>query len=180
MYAEPGKGAIHGAKDLRHGDVYLRLGCRIYVSSFIGHSLDVLELDVPIIVVHHDYFPFCSALYLTFSGVCHSCTRRELEECSRKNPLSALFRSNGPEYLLSMRTRYMSLLGRTNVQHVAPSVSVVQNLRRVDSRFEKLSFHVIEHGLATAERRNLFWRRRSGTTPSSRHPWQVESTERPR
>ena len=28
MYAEPGKGAIHGAKDLRHGDVYLRLGLR--------------------------------------------------------------------------------------------------------------------------------------------------------
>ena len=26
VYAEPGKGAIHGAKDLRHGDVYLRLG----------------------------------------------------------------------------------------------------------------------------------------------------------
>ena len=26
MYAEPGKGAIHGAKDLRHADVYLRLG----------------------------------------------------------------------------------------------------------------------------------------------------------
>ena len=26
MYAEPGKGAIYGAKDLRHGDVYLRLG----------------------------------------------------------------------------------------------------------------------------------------------------------
>ena len=26
MYAEPGKGAIHRAKDLRHGDVYLRLG----------------------------------------------------------------------------------------------------------------------------------------------------------
>ena len=29
MYAEPGKGAIHGAKDLRHGDVYLRLGLRL-------------------------------------------------------------------------------------------------------------------------------------------------------
>ena len=28
MYAEPGKGAIHGAKDLRHGDVYLRLGLK--------------------------------------------------------------------------------------------------------------------------------------------------------
>ena len=26
IFAEPGKGAIHGAKDLRHGDVYLRLG----------------------------------------------------------------------------------------------------------------------------------------------------------
>ena len=30
MYAEPGKGAIHGAKDLRHGDVYLRLGLSTY------------------------------------------------------------------------------------------------------------------------------------------------------
>ena len=29
MYAEPGKGAIHGAKDLRHGDVYLRLGLSV-------------------------------------------------------------------------------------------------------------------------------------------------------
>ena len=28
VYAEPGKGAIHGAKDLRHGDVYLRLGLK--------------------------------------------------------------------------------------------------------------------------------------------------------
>ena len=32
MYAEPGKGAIHGAKDLRHGDVYLRLW-----STIMGH-----------------------------------------------------------------------------------------------------------------------------------------------
>lgn len=129
---------------------------RIYVSSLVGHSLDVLELDVPIIVVHHDYFPYCPALYLTFSRICHSCTAKELKECSRTNPLSTLFRKNGPEYWLSARIRYMSLVDRTNVQHVAPSVSVVRNLCRVDSRFEKLSFHVIEHGLATAERRNCF------------------------
>ena len=33
MYAEPGKGAIHGAKDLRHGDVYLRLGLTLHNPS---------------------------------------------------------------------------------------------------------------------------------------------------
>ena len=34
----------------------------IYVSSFIGHSLDVLRTGLPTTVVHHDYFPFCPAL----------------------------------------------------------------------------------------------------------------------
>ena len=36
MYAEPGKGAIHGAKDLRHGDVYLRLGLTLARETTVG------------------------------------------------------------------------------------------------------------------------------------------------
>ena len=39
MYAEPGKGAIHGAKDLRHGDVYLRLGL-IYLDPPFNSNRD--------------------------------------------------------------------------------------------------------------------------------------------
>ena len=45
MYAEPGKGAIHGAKDLRHGDVYLRLGLswRSHHPSFKLGRTDLAE-----------------------------------------------------------------------------------------------------------------------------------------
>ena len=38
MYAEPGKGAIHGANDLRHGDVYLRLGLTLPL-GYAGKTL---------------------------------------------------------------------------------------------------------------------------------------------
>ena len=43
MYAEPGKGAIHGAKDLRHGDVYLRLG---HMTRFYGSMPAVLPSSI--------------------------------------------------------------------------------------------------------------------------------------
>ena len=52
MYAEPGKGAIDGAKDLRHGDVYLRLGltgCRAGIPkpriNVVFISIDALRAD---------------------------------------------------------------------------------------------------------------------------------------
>ena len=50
MYAEPGKGAIHGAKDLRHGDVYLRLGLTIFVtvSATIGRPWAFGLLALPL------------------------------------------------------------------------------------------------------------------------------------
>ena len=54
MYAEPGKGAIHGAKDLRHGDVYLRLGlaqavaarCRSYDNALAESIIGLYKTEV--------------------------------------------------------------------------------------------------------------------------------------
>ena len=48
MYAEPGKGAIHGAKDLRHGDVYLRLGLIDHLREIGNYEMnnnDATNLD---------------------------------------------------------------------------------------------------------------------------------------
>ena len=53
MYAEPGKGAIHGAKDLRHGDVYLRLGL---VGP--GVSANAIAINKDVGVAHEDACAF--------------------------------------------------------------------------------------------------------------------------
>ena len=54
MYAEPGKGAIHGAKDLRHGDVYLRLGLVWYVHNTAANFSNVdLSLGWNHVVLTH-------------------------------------------------------------------------------------------------------------------------------
>ena len=88
MYAEPGKGAIHGAKDLRHGDVYLRLGLRVtnfgrtlkrcksnptsgckfvwqqaeFVSSCLGQEVPDIEVEFAVDCAAFDYLPTCRFL----------------------------------------------------------------------------------------------------------------------
>jgi hypothetical protein len=48
----------------------------ILVSSLIGHSLEALSSGLPTVVVLHDLFPFCPALFACFDGACSDCPRR--------------------------------------------------------------------------------------------------------
>jgi hypothetical protein len=45
----------------------------ILVSSLIGHSLEALSSGLPTVVVLHDLFPFCPALFACFDGACSDC-----------------------------------------------------------------------------------------------------------
>jgi glycosyltransferase involved in cell wall biosynthesis len=125
----------------------------LYVSSLVGHSLEPLRRDVPTTVVQHDYFPYCPALYLTREGTCTRCGSHELDLCTRQN---RYFRpANPPPYYADLRAAYFDVLIDRRPTLVAPTASVVRNLRRIDRRFAGLSFHVIEHGCALP-RRDLF------------------------
>ena len=119
----------------------------LYISSFIGHSLDLLDLDVAMTIVYHDYFPFCPALNLTFVDVCKSCMPHKLRLCLDKNPLATGFRQNRPEYWQRLRESYFARLRRPRLNHVSPSLSVQRNLGSVDERFNELEFRNIEHGI---------------------------------
>ncbi len=58
----------------------------VIVSSFIGHSLDVLSFgDVQKLVVCHDYYPFCPAINIHFGDVCSSCSGSLLKKCFKDN-----------------------------------------------------------------------------------------------
>jgi glycosyltransferase involved in cell wall biosynthesis len=119
----------------------------LYVSSLIGHALDVLDLGIPTTVVHHDYFPFCPALNLYFGAPCRVCRAEHLERCLAENAYAELFRDNPPSYWLTVRARYFELLDRTQPTHVCPLPGVRDALVRVDPRFAGRPIAVVEHGV---------------------------------
>ena len=124
----------------------------IYISSLVGHSLDVFESACEITVIHHDYFPYCPALFLTRGDVCTSCGTDELAACKKAEGHRP---KSSTDYYLDLRETLFSVNNRPGVTHVCPSRSVVENLRRIDSRYAEIPFHIIEHGL-NYERRDLF------------------------
>src|SRR5205823_11750454 len=68
----------------------------ILVSSLICHSLDALDGGVPATLIAHDYYPFCSALNITFESVCRRCTESDLRRCTEGNVHHRFFRNVPP------------------------------------------------------------------------------------
>lgn len=122
----------------------------VYVSSLVGQSLDVFRLGIPATRIHHDYSPYCPAFYITKGGVCTTCTRDDLEECSTW-PTTHRPR-NSADYYLDFRDRLFETYAASNVTHVIPSPSVAENLLRLDPRFAAFEFEVVEHGIGFPRR----------------------------
>lgn len=120
----------------------------VVVSSFIGHSLDLLRLPLPVTVVLHEYFPFCPALYANFDGPCVSCTAERLRACFEQNPHNAIFRLESDLHWLAIRAEFASLLGSGLVCVVAPSHSLVDRYRALEPALLERRIHVIPHGLS--------------------------------
>jgi GT2 family glycosyltransferase/glycosyltransferase involved in cell wall biosynthesis len=118
----------------------------VLVSSLVGHSLDALETGRRTLVVTHDYFPYCPSINLFFGSTCVSCDTERVGDCHRGNPDYNAFPGFAPAERVRVRERYLELLRGPHVSLVAPSRSVVDNLRRIEPRFEAIDAHVIPHG----------------------------------
>lgn len=125
----------------------------IYLSSLIGHSLDVLRLGIPITRIYHDYFPECPAVHLYRGKVCTSCTRKDLELCVSGNDLLRPMAS--ARYHLALREAILDAMAAADIRHVSPSRSLIENMCRIERRFEQATFSVIEHGISY-RKRNCF------------------------
>ena len=118
---------------------------RVLVSSLIGHSLDALRTAWPTTVVLHDYFPAWPLLDVQFA-------QRELFDASALSTALAdkrqasPFRAQSLEAWMALRAAYFAALRRADLQRVAPSQSVVDNLRRLG--FDGYPISVIAHGIA--------------------------------
>jgi len=119
----------------------------LVISSLIGHSLDLLRTDLPTVVVLHDFFPFCPALYATFGSPCNSCTADELHVCARENPRHSYFKFENNQHWLATRHSFIQLLMRESITVVAPTQSVVDRYRQLETRLVQKQIHVVAHGL---------------------------------
>ncbi len=118
----------------------------LLVSSLIGHSLDVLNTDLPTAVVNHDYFPYCPAINIHFGEVCKRCNGARISQCYRDNPKFNPFVTFLPGERIAVRDQFLALIARPNVTMIVPSQSVQENLSRLDASFRAVSFVTIPHG----------------------------------
>jgi len=119
----------------------------VVVSSLIGHSLDVLDLAVPTIVVLHDFYPVCQAINPIFGKTCERCTREDLAACARGNPLNRIFTDQSPDAWHAMRGHFASIVLRRGIEIVVPSPWMAKTLRQLDPRLGEASIRVIGHGI---------------------------------
>jgi GT2 family glycosyltransferase/glycosyltransferase involved in cell wall biosynthesis len=120
----------------------------IFVSSVIGHSLDVLDTGLPTLFVAHDYFPYCPAINLHFEAVCAKCDAARVSECEAGNPHFSPFADFPTADRLAARERFVERACSGDLVMVAPSASVGNNLKRLDARLRDVPFHVVPHGYA--------------------------------
>jgi glycosyltransferase involved in cell wall biosynthesis len=118
----------------------------VIVSSFLGHSLDVLCLDVPTLVVCHDYYPYCAALNNRFGEVCTECDSARLARCLAENRHAFLLRRVAARDWVDLRERFVELVLARKIPLVAPSESVPRGLRKLQPRLNAAAYHVQPHG----------------------------------
>jgi glycosyltransferase involved in cell wall biosynthesis len=118
----------------------------IIVSSFIGHSLDILRLTAPALVVCHDYYPVCAAINLVFNDkVCDRCGEVELHACHDSNPHNRFFLNVPPPLWLELREQFAKELRDRNIPMIAPTPSARDHFCRLIPSLSD-NFHVIAHG----------------------------------
>jgi glycosyltransferase involved in cell wall biosynthesis len=117
----------------------------VMVSSLIGHSLDVLGSGLPTFFVCHDFYPFCPALFISFEGVCHSCSEERLTRCTAQNPHNRNFLNVPSSYWPVLRRAFAEIVAKQECLLIAPSKSVQVHYRELVPEFAE-RFVVVPHG----------------------------------
>lgn len=119
----------------------------IIVSSLIGHAIDVLLTDLPVIVVCHDYYPFCPPILATWGDPCLKCDAHRLADCLQHNPGHRFFLYEQAPHWLALRESFNRAVLEKNIPLVAPSASVAARMRSLIPALSEHTMHEIAHGL---------------------------------
>ncbi|MDO8862511.1 glycosyltransferase, partial [Haliea sp. E1-2-M8] len=119
----------------------------VILSSLIGHAIDILRLELPVIVVCHDFYPFCPPILATWETPCSQCDAARLRDCLQNNPGHRFFQYEQAPHWLALRAAFISTVVERNIALVAPSASVAARMRSLMPELREHAIQVIAHGL---------------------------------
>ncbi|MDR2031208.1 MAG: glycosyltransferase [Azoarcus sp.] len=122
----------------------------VLVSSLIGHALELLRLDIPLVLIAHDLYPFCPALFAAFDAPCTRCGDDELERCLRENSHNAFWHIADVRYWQALRAAFAARLTADNIHVVAPGKDVHARWATLFPSFAIRPWTCIPHGLGAA------------------------------
>ena len=122
----------------------------IFVSTLIGHSLDVYATGLPSLHVLHDFYPWCPPLYATWETPCESCDSRRLMDCLDANPAHRFFTDQTPSNFLAFRAAFITTAASEDVALIAPTPSVKRRWLQLAGDLNPARISVIPHGLNKA------------------------------
>ena len=120
----------------------------VIVSSLIGHSLDALRTGLPTVLVAHDHYPFCVAIFAFHGGECRSCDRTRLADCLARNPGHRFFADVSAGDWIALRDAFCAAVREEAITIVAPSPSVRERWRALMPTLEGARIEVIGHALS--------------------------------
>lgn len=119
----------------------------LLISSLIGHSLDVFDVELPTVVVLHDMYPFCPALFACFEAPCTDCGPDVLKSCMRRNPHNAFWHNTSADHWVSFRLAYAERVALEHVRIAAPSQSALGRWAALFSPILDRPCRIIPHGI---------------------------------
>ncbi len=122
------------------------------VSSLVGHSLEALDTGLPTVVVLHDLYPFCPAMFATFGQPCTTCDSTALARCMQGNPHNAFWHNTDAGFWLAFREAYAQRLDRPWIRLAAPSASAWNRWAQLFPAIAGRPCETIPHGLAPLEK----------------------------
>ncbi|MDR1227971.1 MAG: glycosyltransferase [Azoarcus sp.] len=122
----------------------------LLVSSLVGHSLDLLRMDMPVVFIAHDLYPFCPASSAIFGNPCTHCDDGDLVRCLRENPQNAFWHLTDAGEWQTLRAAFASRLAADNVRIVAPNEDVHARWAALFPGLGVRPWTYIPHGLGAA------------------------------
>ncbi|MGB7988684.1 MAG: glycosyltransferase [Candidatus Methylophosphatis roskildensis] len=119
----------------------------LLVSSLIGHSLDVFDFELPTVVLLHDLYPFCPALFACFDTPCTQCATDKLKSCMQRNPYNAFWHNTSVDDWLGLRDAYAQRLAPARVSIAAPSQSAWERWTKLYPEIAEKACRIIPHGI---------------------------------
>lgn len=120
----------------------------IFVSSLIGHSLDVLRTGLPTIHFVHDFYPMWPLLHRNLDDAALTFDAALMTKDLQTADAGFEFAERDASHWLALREQAADALIAANATLIAPTHSAMTLFLRLQARLAGLPQHVIPHGTA--------------------------------